>query len=166
METRKSGIHLPDLPRTFLDAIIIARLLKLDYLWIDSLCICQDDAEDWARESSLMMSVYSNAHLVIAAGHATDSSVGIFHTRPSRATCKIPLSSYADGDENTASNVYALLLSPSDEYGFYGGDFKTEPLSQRGWAFQERVLARRIGLSQYPVKDIVRTVKNPHAAGC
>ena len=46
MESRKQGIKLDELPKTFQDAICITRELGVKYLWIDSLCICQDDKGD------------------------------------------------------------------------------------------------------------------------
>jgi hypothetical protein len=63
---------LPDnIPKTFQHAIAAARKLGVEYLWIDSLCIIQDDATrkheveasslhraDWQRKSSLMHKVY------------------------------------------------------------------------------------------------------------
>jgi hypothetical protein len=42
----------------FLDSIAVARRLDIPFSWIDALCITQDDLEDWAREASLMGSVY------------------------------------------------------------------------------------------------------------
>jgi hypothetical protein len=42
-----NGIALAELPPTFKDAIQATRRLGLQYLWIDSLCIIQDDVEDW-----------------------------------------------------------------------------------------------------------------------
>lgn len=39
-------------PKTFLDAILISKYLGFQYLWVDSLCIIQDSAEDWGKESS------------------------------------------------------------------------------------------------------------------
>lgn len=41
------------LSKTFKDAIKVARELRFRYLWIDSLCITQDDRGDWHREASL-----------------------------------------------------------------------------------------------------------------
>lgn len=72
---------LPALPKTYQDAVIVARKLHVRYLWIDSLCIIQDDPEDWATESLLMDQVY-NALLNIAATAASDSRGGLFHSRP------------------------------------------------------------------------------------
>jgi hypothetical protein len=41
------GIKLSVLPKTFRDAVTVTRSLGLRYLWIDSLCIRQDDKEHW-----------------------------------------------------------------------------------------------------------------------
>lgn len=45
------------LPKTFQDAISITRSLKINYLWIDSLCIIQDDPLDWKIESVKMAEI-------------------------------------------------------------------------------------------------------------
>ena len=50
----KTRIELADLPKTFHDAIGVARRLNIRYLWIDSLCIMQDSENDWLKESALM----------------------------------------------------------------------------------------------------------------
>jgi len=134
---RQQGFNLSELPKTFLHAITIARHLGIRYLWIDSLCICQDDTEDWARESSRMIDIYSNAHIVIAVNHAKDSSVGCFHDRPPRATCLVEIPGYT-------GKMHAVLLYTNDEWKIMNGEFQGEALTERGWALQERVLARRI----------------------
>ncbi|ORY09011.1 heterokaryon incompatibility protein-domain-containing protein, partial [Clohesyomyces aquaticus] len=71
-----AGIHISSLPKTFRDAVAITRLLNLRYLWIDSLCIIQDDRNDWSMEAPRMGAFYSGAHLVIAASGARDSTEG------------------------------------------------------------------------------------------
>jgi len=43
LQERKAGIKYDDLPQTFQDAVIVTKELGLRYLWIDSLCIIQDD---------------------------------------------------------------------------------------------------------------------------
>lgn len=78
LKQRLSGIAWNDLPKTFQDAITITRLLHVRYLWIDSLCIIQDDKRDWEKESSNMAEVYHNAYLTIAASFSTGSSSGCF----------------------------------------------------------------------------------------
>jgi hypothetical protein len=38
-------------PKNFIDAVAITKRLGLRYLWIDSVCIIQDDKDDWQKES-------------------------------------------------------------------------------------------------------------------
>lgn len=45
------GLPVTDLTRTFQDAIKLTVDLGFEYTWIDSLCIIQGDAADWAIES-------------------------------------------------------------------------------------------------------------------
>lgn len=84
----RNGIPFQALPRTFQDAVTITRLLCLRYLWIDSLCILQDDKDDWERESANMADVYRNAYLTIAASNAASHAEGFLQPRaPSSAVC-------------------------------------------------------------------------------
>ncbi|PVH85646.1 heterokaryon incompatibility, partial [Cadophora sp. DSE1049] len=69
---------LSELSKTFKEAIHIATQLGLQYIWIDSLCIVQDDAEDWAREAVQMSDVYGNSFINIAAGDSEDGRGGCF----------------------------------------------------------------------------------------
>lgn len=39
LKQRLTGISLEELPRTFLDAVLITQRLGVQYLWIDALCI-------------------------------------------------------------------------------------------------------------------------------
>ena len=75
---RADGRKLADLPRTFRDAVAATRALGLSSLWIDSLCIVQDDAEDWKAEAPRMSVVYGNAACGIMAMDAHDSNGGLF----------------------------------------------------------------------------------------
>src|SRR5438034_1924444 len=70
------------LPKTFQDAVLLTRALGVRYLWIDSLCIIQDDEKDWKRENPKMGEVYQYATITIAAAHARDSSEGCFYEEP------------------------------------------------------------------------------------
>jgi hypothetical protein len=76
IETLRSGIPLSALPLTFKDAVRFTKSLSIRFLWIDSLCIIQDDDVDWEHEASLMGSVYANAFLTIAASSSTDDASG------------------------------------------------------------------------------------------
>lgn len=63
----RERILFVDLSRTFQDAIQVARGLHLSYLWIDCLCIVQDDKHDWERESVQMAQVYRESVCTISA---------------------------------------------------------------------------------------------------
>ena len=43
LQQKMEGISFAELPKTFQDAIVVSRALRVQYLWIDSLCIIQDD---------------------------------------------------------------------------------------------------------------------------
>ena len=61
------------LPQIFQDVIIITRSLGLQYIWIDALCIIQDDSLDWGHQSAEMCVIYNNACIVLAATKAKDN---------------------------------------------------------------------------------------------
>lgn len=81
IKTRKKDLTVAELPQTLQDAIKVTRDLGYKFIWIDSICILQDDASDWANESFKMADVYSKAHLVLAATSASDCSTGFLHPK-------------------------------------------------------------------------------------
>jgi Heterokaryon incompatibility protein (HET) len=140
MAARKRGLQIEELPKTFQDAVKIARRFGIRYLWIDSLCICQDDVDDWAHESANMAAIYSNAHLTIAAAHASDSSAGCFNQRPTRRHLPITITA----KDGATRQLLAFLLSAKDEEFSTLDRLRREPLHERAWAMQERLMARRV----------------------
>jgi hypothetical protein len=84
LEVYKDGISISALPKTFGDAVTITKKLGVKYLWIDSLCIIQDDPSDWEREASTMGHVYRDSYVTISAASCTDSHDGCFPSRRTR----------------------------------------------------------------------------------
>lgn len=88
LSTNMVGIPVSELPKTFSDAIDISRALGIQYLWIDSLCIIQDSQADWADHVEIMVSIYENSYITLAAGASSDDDGGFFsvpsesYTRP------------------------------------------------------------------------------------
>lgn len=78
LEDNKAGIAWSRLPQTFQNAIVFARRLGLNYLWIDNLCIIQEDEDDWLNEGSKMAEIYPNATITLAATCATDWNNGLY----------------------------------------------------------------------------------------
>ncbi|KAF2491146.1 hypothetical protein BU16DRAFT_469810, partial [Lophium mytilinum] len=99
LQQHLAGVSVSSLPKTFRDAVAITRSMELCYLWVDSLCIVQDNKDDWPTEAPRMGSLYSRAHLVIAASGARDSSEGCFLERvaPS-SSIEIPYKREGDRD--------------------------------------------------------------------
>ena len=75
---RQSGIAIASLSTTFQEAVYVTRALNIRYLWIDALCIIQDDNDDWTREAAKMKSVYSQAVVTIAATSSRDGAGGCY----------------------------------------------------------------------------------------
>ncbi|TVY80789.1 hypothetical protein LSUE1_G006736 [Lachnellula suecica] len=135
LEIMKSGITVSSLPRTFRDAIVVARHLNIEYLWIDSLCIIQNSSEDWQTEVQLMEAVYSNSCCNIAASHSINGDGGLFVNRDPYFTTALEVRAEWDNVEHQN-----IVLHPSD---FWATRIGNAPLNKRGWVLQERVLAPR-----------------------
>lgn len=67
LDGHKISIPIDCLNDSLRDAIQLTSKLHFEYMWIDSLCIIQDDAADWAQESSKMSDVYGNSVMTIFA---------------------------------------------------------------------------------------------------
>lgn len=79
LEQFKKRIDISDLPVSFEETMQIARLARVKYLWIDSLCIQQDDdKKDWEVEAQLMGKVYSHSFLNVSATLADDDTRSLF----------------------------------------------------------------------------------------
>jgi hypothetical protein len=128
------GLDLNLLPKTYRDAITITRKLNIQYLWIDSLCIIQDDTTDWEREAANMALVYGHAYLTIAAASATDSTGGCYIDDVIQST---NLQIKIDHPKGMQTNVY--IRCPA----YRPNTFYESPLHQRGWVLQEVILSRR-----------------------
>ncbi|KAK0384150.1 hypothetical protein NLU13_8239 [Sarocladium strictum] len=129
---------IDNLPKTFREAMSVAQRFSVDYIWIDRLCIFQDSPDDWKREASAMQDVYRNAVFSIAALGAMDDDAGLFFER--------------DPDEIAPTIIHFKLAEDGEEKAFRFGlekgwswrlSFENEPLVQRSWVVQERLLAPR-----------------------
>ncbi len=136
LESHKKGMIVSQLPQTFRDAVAVVRNLGLRYLWIDSLCIIQDDAGDWQNEAAKMAAVYGDAHLVIGAARGESDAKGFLGLRQPRDCVELP----QDGVQ------LSVRLQPpeSRRWTSEGVDaVGEEPMTKRAWVLQERCLARR-----------------------
>ncbi|KAI1734602.1 hypothetical protein F4680DRAFT_437661 [Xylaria scruposa] len=118
----------------FRHAIHVTRGLGFRYIWIDALCIMQDDEAEKEAEIMRMDEIYSNSTLNISA---TEGSIceglifdrNVFHINPCKATVQISESM------DLRLQVYPDMWYLRQLDG---------PLNRRGWVFQERTLSRRV----------------------
>ncbi|KAI1866336.1 uncharacterized protein JN550_007724 [Neoarthrinium moseri] len=133
------------IPPTFTETINIARSIGIRYIWIDSLCIVQDDPEDWEREAAQMNRIYAGSQLTIAAAQSSDYSGGCFHN---------------DFQDQHGLDLFfkAQLGNPNDSptlVRFYQGNVRDRPirrnrLSTRAWTLQEQLLSSRLVSRLHP----------------
>ncbi|KHE79613.1 HET-domain-containing protein [Neurospora crassa] len=151
LSVRMERISFAELPKTFQDAVVLTRKLGQQYLWIDSLCIIQDDETDWAREASTMAEIYTQSYCTLAALSSADSTAGLRKKTQTDQSMLIDFS--AKDGHNEPFNV-RLISSPkvwnSDYDGWWvseptgtGGE-TTSPLRYRAWALQEKELSTRV----------------------
>ncbi|KAF4965292.1 hypothetical protein FSARC_6893 [Fusarium sarcochroum] len=125
----KKSIPEVRLPKTFRDAVRVTRGLGITYLWIDSLCIIQDNATDWEIEAGKMEDVYSSAYCTLAASSAASSLDGFLGPRAERACFAM----------QTSQGPLYLAEAIDD----FQTDVQNSILNTRGWVLQERALSRR-----------------------
>jgi hypothetical protein len=187
------------LPKSFTDAVMTCRRLRIRYLWIDSLCILQSgtgSSEDWQLHVGTMDAIYANCVLNVSIARASNPEQGAFVTRNSafirttlvyapaeldlhrpdtylskfeRARAKhwdfLPDIAYAGSGETSRKHAGSCLVTifvpgqnkhtfpriygePGSNYDGTGCDFASslshQPLYQRGWVFQERLMSPRM----------------------
>lgn len=145
--TMKAGIDVSSLPQTFRDAIMVSRELGIQYLWIDSLCICQDDPADWERESAKMAQVYAHACFSIAATRSQSDTTGFLTPRAKRKHVALHTTVAFDKNGKKEALEGDIILFDMDVRHVVDRwkyvEQHDEPLSKRAWAFQERNLSQR-----------------------
>lgn len=137
IEDRMKVIPWLGLPKTFQDAVTVCRNLNIQYLWIDSLCIVQDDAQDWKEQSAQMGSVYQNSYFTLAATGAPDGRAGLFLPRPDMLTPVKIMYPLQDGTKPDHAHVGMHADQVS-------GGIDSSPLDDRAWITQEWLLSRRM----------------------
>ena len=124
---------------THREAIQITRALEIPYLWIDALCIVQDDPHDWEIEAQRMHAIYLNSTVTIAASEADTSSGGCFADSPAHNSASNGRRMYVRmlSDKGDTEKLVHIICRPR-------GDVYTSALNKRGWVLQQSVLSRRI----------------------
>ncbi|KAK5698012.1 hypothetical protein LTR97_006972 [Elasticomyces elasticus] len=144
---QENGVRevLNELPVAIQNAIALTRSLGFDYVWIDSLCIIQYNADSWNANARLMDLIYGYAELTICAADGDGANVGLEALYSSNTEHQ---KSYRPGAEQQVIVKYPthgkndafleLMLSwPSEAY------VACSRWNSRAWTFQERMLSPR-----------------------
>lgn len=143
LDAFEKSLPVEHLSKTFQDAFLTTINLGFQYIWIDSLCIIQDDLKDWKRESQLMNEVFKHASCNISASGFSDGEKGFLLSdrridptpvlgpvpgQPSGAEC-------SENSNDLANLCYLVEDRPWDE-------IQKRPIYDRGWTVQEQLLVR------------------------
>ena len=128
------------LPKTIQDAIKTTRKLQIDFLWVDALCIVQDDESEKQSEIVRMKDFYRSSIVTVSAASAPESeegflsdrraieqSVHLIFTMPDAALGKIILVRHVPQPHPR------MFLCPG-----------IEPINTRAWTAQESLLSNRV----------------------
>ena len=162
IERHKERINPLTLPRTIQDAILISYLLGIQYIWVDALCITQDDKEDWKVEAAKMGDVYSFARLVLSANVTNDCTMptagiqmfgvgyqsllslnGSFDAVAPGVRWKEHLGDPTFPMPHNFSAQDGVILRMANLHAKIG-QTGCQPLNMRGWTLQESLLGRRM----------------------
>ncbi|KAK4111313.1 hypothetical protein N656DRAFT_790404 [Canariomyces notabilis] len=97
--------------------------LEIPYIWIDSLCIVQDDVVTKAEDIAQMANVYSHAYITISASSSAAASEGFLQ------------------DRHIPRSMQPFALRYTSSTGMEGRILVT---GEPAWTFQERVLSERL----------------------
>ena len=137
------GLDLALLSKTFQHAISVCRRLGFRFIWIDSLCIIQDSAEDWLKESVMMQDVYRYAELTIAASSAWDSSEGLFVDQHPLPLSPCLVGFVAEDRRGPARGLYAMPRICQARYS-WERDVKYSRLNNGAWVLQEQIMSPNV----------------------
>lgn len=129
------------LPQTIQDAVSVCRELSISYLWIDSLCIVQDDELDKAREIPQMALIYRHALLTISAANAHNVNEGFLHHQRPFCYRQFAPTSLRFRDNYGEESKAFVLAEKHDRYTVHRVN---DPIDTRAWTLQEKLLSPRL----------------------
>lgn len=86
LEAHYTSIPFLNLCAAIKDAILVCRGLGVENLWVDSLCIVQDDLASWLEDSAHMGKIYANSLLTIASEESPSCKIGFLGKQESGTT--------------------------------------------------------------------------------
>ena len=128
-----SGILSTKLPQTIQDAIQVTRSLKLQYLWVDSLCILQDDPQEKAAEIDKMLGYFKEAEVTICAASSKAASEGFLGIK---AEIRYAIGPFELQYRCLGGELGSIQL-------FQEAELEPEPITARAWTLQETSISQK-----------------------
>ena len=121
-----------EFPRTVNDAIDFVKAMGERYLWIDGLCLVQDDEDDVSLGIEMMNSIYHGSYFTIVASSGVDASSGLPGAgETARGGHQMQII------KEVAPGIKMTVLHSIDWH------LRRSIYNRRGWTLQELVLPRR-----------------------
>lgn len=134
LKARMTRIDFEDLPGTLRDAVLVCRAIGIQWLWVDVLCIVQDDPQDKLEQVKTMEEVYRSATLTIIPAFSLGSDEGFLSDTFENVT--LPFQRFHDNTSSGRQGSVCLIKKQLDAPNF--------PIETRGWTMQERLLSTRL----------------------
>jgi hypothetical protein len=128
--SRRGGLDISVLPVTIRDTMQLVRQLSERYLWIDALCIVQDDLADKTKQIGVMDLVYGNSIFTIFAAGGTSVRDHLPGIRPGTRNL-----------EQEITQIQGLHLAVP--FVLPAAAVASSEWNTRGWTYQELMLSRR-----------------------
>ncbi|KAI1496919.1 heterokaryon incompatibility protein-domain-containing protein [Biscogniauxia marginata] len=127
------GTHNTNVPRTVRDAMEVVQNLGMRYIWVDALCIMQNDMSEKAEVIGAMDLIYSRAALTIVAASGSNANAGLAGLEPGTRDL-VPFETKITFPE---SSYEFMVARPSDL-------MQKSAWNTRGWTYQERLCSHRL----------------------
>ena len=130
---------MPAMPHTIVDAFEVIRGLGERYLWVDALCIPQDNPKEAQEQIENMDRIYGSALLTVVAAEGADSSTGLVGVK------RHDLSKFGAGKMRWIQQPLAEMQDGVHIIAPFANDQQVESSAwnSRAWTFQERLLSKR-----------------------
>ncbi|KAI2773692.1 HET-domain-containing protein [Daldinia loculata] len=144
LQERIGGFSFDQASPILQDAIRVTQTLGIRYLWVDAVCIIQDDKQDWYRESSQISLIFQNATLTICTPASTSCQEGFLSRGWTMTRIK-----FRSRINKAVSGSYTLrLVGEMNNYFHATADGLSLALTYshwatRGWILQEYELSQR-----------------------
>jgi hypothetical protein len=117
-----------NLPQAIIDAMEVTRAVGLQYLWVDALCIKQDDESEKETQIAQMDKIYANAVVTIVAADGKNANSPLKGVSTERQIDQVV--------SEVRPDVNVLIPVPTGK--------SLAPWETRAWTLQEKLLSNRL----------------------